>query len=194
MNPLDLTIDQFQRIIAVEQVPGISDADLKVSVVSIVLNKTPDEVKQMSLYDVGRVYKSVQDFGFPELPYKQKIQIGKDYYHFDLYADKLKAGQLVELFEYNMNDQNEVVQNMHKILASISRKCRVWRFLSEKYNGATHDKRAEAMKQMTLRDAYGIVGFFLRISQPLLNALATYSSKTKTTTAKGLSRWRRTAG
>ena len=188
MTPLDLTIDQFQRIVAVQQVPGISDADVKVNVVAIALDKTPDEVKKMKLREVAAIYKAMTDFAFEQLPYKETIRIGRHYYRMTLFADQLKAGQLLELFEYDMTNEAQVVQNMHKILATLSRRCRVWKLLPEAYDGTAHAKRAEAMLQMTLRDAWGIVGFFLSLSEPLLMALATYSNKTTKTMGKASSR------
>jgi hypothetical protein len=182
MNPLDLTIDQFQRIISVQQIPQ-TPAELKVAVVAIALNETTDKVKQMPMSRVNDIYRPIAHFKLPELRFKETLRIGKDYYRMSLYADTIKTGQLLELFSYETADEARVIQDLHKILATLARRCRLYKWFPEKYNGATHAERAELFRtKATLRDAWSVVGFFLLLSQPLLSVMSS-SLQTKTKTA-----------
>lgn len=185
MNPLDLTIDQFQRIVALQSIPQTS-AELKTAVVAVVLNEPIEKVKSLPMSKVNDIYRPIAEFKLPELRYKETLRIGGKWYRMSLYADTIKAGQLLELFSYDTTDEVKVIQDLHKVLATLARECRFYKWLPEKYSGGKHSERAELFRtNATLRDAWSVVGFFLLLSQPLLSVMSSSLSKTMTIADKG---------
>lgn len=185
MNPYDLTIDQFQRIVALQAIPQ-KELKLKLAVAAVVLDKPLDEVKKLPISKVNDIYRPIKSFQLGEVNFKTRLKIDGQWYAMTLYTDQLKAGQLLELYSYNMTDEMQVVQDLHKILATLARKCRYGKWFPEKYDGGTHAQRAEVFRtKATLRDAWAVVGFFLLLSRPLLQAITTsLTQDTEKTTGK----------
>ncbi len=179
MKFTDLTIDQFQRIAAIEVTAD--NASKKVAVVAVMLNLTFDEAANMPISQVNKHYKQIEAElkELPEMKFKRDIKHEGKRYRLSLYTDTLSAGQLIELMSFNMVNEYEVIQNLHKIMATLARERKWLRTL--KYNGAKHAERAEAFKSLSMAEVWGAVSFFLIASEDYIKIMMEYSgAKLKT--------------
>jgi hypothetical protein len=179
-----LTIDQFQRIAAIE---ATGEASLKkVAITAVIKNITLEEAKQLPMTEVNAEYNAIEAElkNLPELRFKQSIRLNKKRYHLSLYTDTLSAGQLLELMSFNMTDEYEIIQNLHKVMATLARE-RKW-FRTLPYDGAKHNERAEAFKSLTMGDVWGAVSFFLLASDSFLTIMKEYSGAQLKKMAKDL--------
>ena len=192
MKFTSLTIDQFQRITAIEMTA--EGAEKQVAVYAVVNNLTLAEAKKISIGTIAPAYKRIEAElkDIPKLRYKHHLKIGKQRYRLSLYTDKLTAGQLLEIMSYNMTNEYEVVQSLHLIMASLTRE-RKW-FRTLPYDGANHAKRAELMKQATMGDVWGAVSFFLMASEGFMQIMQKYSEANLKTMAKELASLTNTDG
>jgi hypothetical protein len=192
MKFTSLTIDQFQRITAIEMTA--EGAEKQVAVYAVVNNLTLAEAKKISIGTIAPAYKRIEAElkDIPKLRYKHHMKIGKQQYRLSLYTDKLSAGQLLEIMSYNMTNEYEVVQSLHLIMASLTRE-RKW-FRTLPYDGANHAKRAELMKQATMGDVWGAVSFFLMASEGYMQIMQKYSEANLKTMVKELASLTNTDG
>lgn len=185
MKFTSLTIDQFQRIAAIE-VAG--DEKLKkVAIYSVLKGITLDEAKNVKLSEVNAEYKAIEAElkNLPPLKFSNKIKVNGKRYRLSLYTDELTAGQLLELLSYPMSNEYQVIQNIHKIMATLAKE-RTW-FGVKKYDGAHHSDRAEMFqKHCTMGQVWGAVSFFLLASDHFLRNILTYSEAIMKTMAKDL--------
>ena len=63
-------------------------------------------------------------------------------------------------FIEDMTSELAVIDNLHLILATLSRECRVWKWWPMAYDGKGHKERAEVMRQMVVADVWGYAAFF----------------------------------
>jgi hypothetical protein len=184
MKFTSLTIDQFQRIAAIE---ATGEASLKkVAITAVIKNITLEEAKQLPMTEVNAEYNAIEAElkNLPELRFKQSIRLNKKRYHLSLYTDTLSAGQLLELMSFNMTDEYEIIQNLHKVMATLARERKWFRTLA--YDGAKHNERAEAFKSLTMGDVWGAVSFFLLASDSFLTIMKEYSGAQLKKMVKGL--------
>jgi hypothetical protein len=178
MKLQDLTIDQFQRIAALELSPALNDADKRVGVVAIVEGVEVAIVRDMPATALTKRYKAiVKEWNeLPALAYKRKFKAGGKWWIPTVFTDELTAGQLIELMDINTSDERQLVQNLHRIMATLSREAGLFGFFPKKYDGAAHAERAEIMKRhATIGDVWGVVSFFLLSSESYLRLLSDYS-------------------
>jgi hypothetical protein len=184
-----LSVSQFQRIVSIEASTIYSIADKKVGVVAIADNVAINEVMQRSVLEVNKRYDAIQQASqeLPSLQAKRTIRVGAKWYRFEWFIDEITAGQLVELFSYDMTSDATVIENLHLILATLSRECRFGKYWPKAYDGKGHSKRAEVMRQMMMGDVWGYAAFFLQLSEPLLMIMQkSLTAQTKNlTTDKG---------
>jgi hypothetical protein len=116
------------------------------------------------------------------LPAKRVVRIGGKRYRMEWFIDQMSAGQMMELLNYQLTSDREVVANLHLLLASLTREV-TWYGKTLAYDGGKHAKRAEAMKKAKMADVWGFACFFLRHSEPLLKIMQTYFVEAKKKTA-----------
>jgi len=193
MKFTSLTIDQFQRIAAIE-VAG--DDKLKKVAIYAVLKGIPlDEAKQAKLSEISTEYKAIEAElkNLPPLRFSNKIKVNGKRYRLSLYTDELTAGQLLELLSYPMSNEYEVIQSVHKIMATLAKE-RTW-LRTLKYDGAHHSDRAETFqKHCTMGQVWGAVSFFLMASDHFLKNILSYSEAVRKTMAKELASLTNTDG
>jgi hypothetical protein len=103
-----------------------------------------------------------------------------------VFTDELTAGQLIDLMDMNTTDERQLVQNLHRIMATLCREAGFMGWFPKKYDGAGHANRAELLKaNAKIGDVWGVVSFFLLSSESYLKILSDYS-KHLTKTAQGL--------
>ena len=182
-----LTVDQFQRIVSIEGNQIYTAADKKVGVVAVADSVPIAEVMQRSVAEVNKRYVAIQRASelLPSLQAKRTVRIGAKWYRFEWFIDEITAGQLVELFSYDMTNETTVIENLHLILATLSRECRFGKYWPKAYDGKGHKQRALVMKQMMMADVWGYAAFFLQLSEPLLTIMRrSLTERSKRTTAK----------
>ena len=184
-----ITVDELQRISSIENNTIYTASDKKVGVVAVVDGVPIAEVMHRTIAQVNKRYAEIQQASqqLPSLQAKRTIRVGAKYYRFEWFIDEITAGQLVELFSYDMTSELAVIDNLHLILATLSRECRMWKWWPKAYDGKGHKARAEAMRQMVVADVWGYAAFFLQLSEPLLTIMrkSLMDQATTTTTAKG---------
>lgn len=185
MTVLDLTIDQFQRLYAIESNGILSPQDKRIAACAIVLGVTLDEVSAMPLKTIADCYKAIQhDMAkMPELRIKQTCKAGSKKYRLTLRTDKLKTGQFIDMTFFNFQDENLVVQNLHKVMATLSREL-TWYGKQKPYDAESHAARSEEFRlNARMSDVWGAASFFLLNSEALLAISQSYLARlTKTQT------------
>lgn len=181
-----ITVDQFQRIVSIEANTIYTASDKKIGVVAVLDNIPIEQVKKLTIAEVNKRYGEINaaSNALPTLAAKRFARIGGKWYRFEWFIDEISAGQLVELYSYDMTTEQGVIDNLHLILATLSRECRLWKWWPKAYDGKDHKARSEAMLQMKMSDVWGYAAFFLQLSKPLLTIMQkslTEQAKTKTT-------------
>jgi hypothetical protein len=78
--------------------------------------------------------------------------------------------------DINTTDERQLLQNLHRIMASLSREGGFMGWFPKKYDGAAHAERAELFKKHAkVGDVWGVVSFFLLSSESYLKILSDYS-------------------
>jgi len=188
MKLQDLTIDQFQRIGAIEFSSVLGDYDKRIGVVSIVEGVDVSLVREMPAKAVLKRYKAIVSEwnALPALGYKRKFKAGGKWWIPTVFTDELTAGQLIELMDINTTDEKQLLQNLHRIMASLSREGGFMGWFPKKYDGAADAERAEFFKKHArVGDFWGVVCFFLLSSESYLKVLSGYSQH-PITKAEGL--------
>jgi len=174
MKFTDLTIDQFQRIAAI-QVNG-DEALAKVATYAVVKGIDLEAAKRVSITEINAAYLDIEKGlkSIPALQFKERIKVAGKRYKLTLYTDSLDAGQLLELLSYDMTNEYSVIMNVHRIMATLARERTWWKV--KPYDGNTHAKRAEDFKQhCTMGQVWGAVSFFLMASEDYLKIILKYS-------------------
>jgi len=178
MKLQDLTIDQFQRLAAIELAPALNDFDKRMAVVAIADGVELGKVREMPATGLSKRYNEiVKELNeLFALAYKRKFKAKGRWWIPTVFTDELTAGQLIELMDIKTNDERQLVQNLHRIMASLCREGGLFGWFPEKYDGASHAERAEIMKHhATVGDVWGVVSFFLLSSESYLQILTDYS-------------------
>ena len=179
-----LTIDQFQRIAAIEIAadPHIK----KVAIYAVINNLSFDESEKVGFSEINKAYSEIESAlkKLPALKFKERVKVCGKNYKLMLYTDSLKAGQLLEILSYPMDTEYQVVQSLHQIMATLARE-KTWSKLLP-YDGAAHAKRSEDFKSATMGDVWGAASFFLMASESYLLIMQKYSEAKKKTTDKAL--------
>ena len=178
MKLQDLTIDQFQRIGALEFSPVLSDYDKRLGVISVVDGVDVAIVRDMPAKALLKRYRAIVSEwnALPALGYKRKFKAGGKWWIPTVFTDELTAGQLIELLEYKTTDERQLLQDLHRIMATLSKEGGLFGFFPKKYDGSAHAERAELFKKHAkVGDVWGTVSFFLLSSEGYLQALTDYS-------------------
>ena len=168
-----ITVDQFQRIVSIEANSIYTTSDKKIGVIAVLDGIPIEQVKKLTIAEVNKRYGEINaaSKALPTLAAKRFAHIGRKWYRFEWFIDEISAGQLVELYSYDMTSEQGVIDNLHLILATLSRECRVWKWWPKAYDGKGHKQRAEVMTQMKMGDVWGYAAFFLQLSEPLLTIM-----------------------
>ena len=171
-----LTVAQFQELTAID--PDMGAIRKKLRMVCIVNGIDPKEVEQWQMEQLNAEAAKIDDEcgALSMLPAKRVVRIGGKRYRMEWFIDQMTAGQMMELLNYQLTSDGEVIANLHLLLASLTREV-TWWGKTLAYDGGKHAERAEAMKQAKMADVWGFACFFLRHSEPLLKIMQTYFVK-----------------
>jgi hypothetical protein len=123
MKLQDLTIDQFQRIAALEFSPVLTDYDKRAGVVAIVEGVDVSLVREMPAKGLTKRYKTIiaEWNELPTLAYRRRFKAGGKWWIPTVFTDELTAGQLIDLMDTDTTDEKKLVQNLHRIMATLCR-------------------------------------------------------------------------
>jgi len=168
MKLTDLTIEKFQSLAAIELSTVFSLHEKRIGVVAIMEDKDPDDIMRMKVSEIVRKYKAIVDQWnwLPEMKPISKFKAGDRWYHVSKEIDFMTSGQLIELMSYDVKSELKMVEDLHLILASMSRRCLWLRWVPEQYDGSGHAARAEYLKKNAkVGHIWGAIAFFLLTSQ-----------------------------
>ena len=128
MKLQDLTIDQFQRIAALEFSPVLTDYDKRAGVVAIVEGVDVSLVREMPAKGLTKRYKTIiaEWNELPTLAYRRRFKAGGKWWIPTVFTDELTAGQLIDLMDTDTTDEKKLVQNLHRIMASTGHRSHSW--------------------------------------------------------------------
>jgi hypothetical protein len=111
MKLQDLTIDQFQRIAALEFSPVLTDYDKRAGVVAIVEGVDISLVREMPAKGLTKRYKTIiaEWNELPTLAYRRRFKAGGKWWIPTVFTDELTAGQLIDLMDTDTTDEKKLV-------------------------------------------------------------------------------------
>ena len=178
MKLTDLTIEKFQTLAAIELSTAFEQHEKRIAVLSAFYEIDVDEVLSWPVSQVVATYRTLIDQWnwLPELAPRIKFRAGNKWFVGAKEINQMTAGQLIELMSYNVKDETLMVENLHLIMASLCRECKYLRWAPEPYNGKGHASRAEYLrKNATIGDVWGLISFFLLISNELSKTTLEFS-------------------
>lgn len=168
-----LTLKQFQRIAQIEANDDLTEYYKIVSIAAVARKMKFEDAEKIPFEECKKIYAalpiSIKELN--DVRYDPFIRIGRDWYRMETNFNKLSAGQLIELLNYEMSNDDEIVKEMHNILATLSRRCRFYKWFPEKYNADQHQKRAKKFLNVDVKTVFGYTGFFLIFLEILLENL-----------------------
>jgi len=173
-----ITLKQFQRISEIHANEELTEYYKIISAVAVAKNIPFDEVCKMPYERVRELHSKIETKfnNLQNVAYNSIIRAGGIYYQMETDFSKLSAGQLIELLNYDVSNDREIVRQMPAILATLSRRCRFYKWRPETYNAQTHSVRARHFEGVDIQIITAYMSFFLVFLQVLLentrNALA----------------------
>ena len=165
-----MTIKQFQELYYVATSEDM-DFDKSIKMVGIVTGKTPEQVEKMSMarfnITCALVHRQFKIFDKDLLKGKPKklVRVGKRFYRINYDVTKCKASTYVEVSTFS----TDVIQNLHKIMASIVTPVRFkWGRWVE------HEELSSDLEQMNFEVAYQAAVFFYTLFNVSMQVIQPY--------------------
>ena len=159
----NVNVYQFQLLTALKEEDELEN-DIKL--VSILYNLTEKQVEAMPIQEFNEKKKEVLFFYTDELPYKTKkyIKANGNFYRFIPDIRQIRVGGTGRYITTKYF-QRDVVQNLHKIAASmvLPQKKSWLGFRDAKYVDQDHDLYAQDLLQAPITEVYGMVVFFCKV-------------------------------
>lgn len=154
-----MTIKQFQELYFIAQNKDY-DFDKSIKMVGVVTGQTPEQIEAMPMAKFNRICKRIQkrfeifDKNLLKGKPKKLLMVNGRFYLINYKVDKqpINAGKYVEVVTFG----KDVVQNLHKIMASIVTPVNFWGKPYER----THDEIATDMEGVNFEAAYQAAVFF----------------------------------
>jgi hypothetical protein len=166
MKPIsELTIFEYQNAYSIEANRRASATQKKVELVEYFFNV--DGMK-LPITEVNKKYAQIKASieTAKSARSKSHIFVGGGWYKVDYLYDGLTAGQLIDVMALDLSTEGSVCNNMHKVMAALTRKCRWYKFGVEAYNADGFQARATKMLYCCkMADVFGVVAFFLSVSE-----------------------------
>lgn len=173
----DITLEQAQRVLLIDENPDIEPFAKQVHSVAIMTGNTVDTVGQVHLIDLENVYNRI--FGMIEgtgmnAPLKRRVKyLGREYAFIEDVRD-METGAFVDIDQ--MTKDGKYAENLHKIMsilyrpidAELGKRYRLKSYVKE--HAAEREERQKIfLKYMTFDVVRGAAGFFLRVMERSLN-------------------------
>lgn len=168
-----MTIKQFQELFYIAQTKEV-DFDKSIKLVGVVTGKTPEQVESLSMKRFNKICAGIKKhfeiFDKNLLKGKPKNIVlvkGRLYQlHYKVDNEPINAGRYVEVVTFS----KDVVNNLHKIMASIATPVR-WRWFKFVPYKRDHSLIATDFEEMKFEAAYHAAVFFYthyRVSMQLI--------------------------
>ena len=174
----DINIDTYIKLVPVLETEQ-EDITRVINILCVLTGKKREEIKEIQLTDYHKLIKKMA-FLFTEIPTKlesKRIKLDGNYYEFKLNAENLLFGEYINAMEtLNSKNENAVIENLDKILASICRPVEK-KFGKWKEKKMTSKLLQETVKlfrdKMSIQDAYPLAVFFCNHSKDLMTNIQT---------------------
>lgn len=170
----NLTIGQFIQCKTISEFET-DVLDKSIKMLSIVTNKTFDEIEEMPVNELTDALKQFNEIEklTDSTKVKMKFKVKGRRFKCIWQTQKLGANQYIDATSFCKNEK-EIVNNLHNILASICVE-RTWYGKKLKYNPEQHKEIADLFyNHMKITDAYPILLFFCRYFKELHDNIQTY--------------------
>jgi muconolactone delta-isomerase len=168
-----VTIGKFQELYAISQL-GCDELDKSILFVQTLTGKTEAEVLAMSTKKFNKVCAKVRRvFDFDPGEPKQLLRAGRRRYmiNYDLFK---VTGRYVEVSTFSQ----DIIPNLHKIMASITQRCRwswkKFRIVPIPYDAKKHEQYADDMLDADFEHAYNSAVFFWAVYARSMKTLHPY--------------------
>jgi len=173
----DITLEQAQKVLLIDQNPDIEDFPKMVHSVAIMTGRTAQEIAEVHLVDLEHIYNrifSMIEGGGIEAPLRRHINyLGREYAFIEDVRD-METGAFVDIDQ--MTKGEKYAENLHKIMAilyrpvdaKIGNRYRLKSYVKE-HSKDREERQAVFLKHMTLDVVRGSAGFFLAVMQKCLN-------------------------
>jgi len=174
----DITLEQVQKVLLIEQNPDIETFPKKVHSVAVLTGRTPAEIGQVHLLDLDMIYDRVMAMisGLGDAPLKRRVKyLGREYAFIEDVRD-METGAFVDIDQMAKGDA--YAENLHKIMAILFRpidaelkgRYRLKSYVKEDPR-EREQRQAIFLKHMTFDVVRGAAGFFLAVTRKSLNIL-----------------------
>jgi hypothetical protein len=172
----DISLEQVQSVLLLDQNPDISEFARKVHSVAIMCNASPMEVGTVTPEELDAIYYTLFGMinGIQNAPLRRKVKyLGREYGFIEDVRD-METGAFVDIDQ--MSSKDTYALNLHKIMAILYRpieaqigdKYRLSSYVREDPEERTQ-RQAIFLKHMTLEEVRGASGFFLLVTQKCLS-------------------------
>lgn len=173
----DITLEQAQKVLLIDQNPDIEDFPKMVHSVAIMTGRTAHEIGEVHLVDLENVYNRIFamiEGGGMEAPLQRHVNyLGRDYAFIEDVRD-METGAFVDIDQ--MSKPEAYAENLHKIMAvlyrpvdaKIGKNYRLKSYVKERPR-EREERQAVFLKHMTLDVVRGAAGFFLAVMEKSLN-------------------------
>ncbi len=172
----NVSIEQYQRIVKIST-SNMPDEEKTTEYLSIILNKTPKQIEDMSIADYNGQCKNMAALFTKDIPGKPQryIKAGK-LYRVNYEVSKTRFAQYVEVKSFV---KGGIVENLHLIMASICEPVIDYVIYRKplKNKSEDHEQRASDMLQAKFIDAYHSAVFFCKLYKNSMNSLQDYLAK-----------------
>lgn len=172
----DITLEQVQRVLLIDQNKDIEDFPRMVHSVAIMTGRTPHDIGQIRYEDLEGVYNKIFNMinGDISAPLQRTVKYLNREYAFIEDVRDMETGAFVDIDE--MAKPEKYAENLHKIMAVLYRP--VDAQIGERYRLKSYvredpkereQRQAIFLKHMTFDVVRGAAGFFLLVTQRCLD-------------------------
>ena len=172
-NISDITLEQYQTFVALDEVEGITDREVDTEKLKIFIGLDDEQINSISENDFQDLVKMVDEALNKPSEFQQRFKMNDVEFGFHHNLDRMTTAEYVDLMTYNSEPEN-----LHKLMAILFRpitgKDALGNYTIATYNGS--DKYGEIMKQTPLHIVNGALVFFLNLSKELRKSILKYST------------------
>lgn len=164
----DITLDQFQRMHALNNREGLTPEKYEAEFINIFTGIPKTKVKSIKLSDYESLVNAITKALNTENPFTDRFIIDGVEYGFMPSLDEMTQNEFWHLSEYEKE-----VKDLHLLMAvlfrPITKKDKFNNYEIETFKSAK--ERGKVFKKMTMNNVNGALGFFLTLSKQLRKAI-----------------------
>lgn len=174
----DIKLPQFEAALRVEEANYDDPIDRQLDWIAAICQTDREALEEMTIGEVSAIARRLEWIKCPN--FNEKIPrfftCAGRLFELTWRIDKITAAQYAELCTW-MKDKPML--NLHKVMASVSTERKFW-LLPTKYNGATHEWRANLFRRhLSMAVIYPVALFFFRLLTRSMHDIEIYLEKEK---------------